>query len=1036
MSLTKISVHRPITTLMCSLVVLILGYTAFERLPIDLMPEFTYPTLTIEAVYDGAGPEEVETQIARPLEQAISTVSGVEQVASFVTEANCRVFARFAWGTDLDEAASDMRARVDRARRGLPDEVDAPVVRKYNSNDRPLLFVSYQLGDKEDLITASQYAEETLLPMLERIEGVAAARIRGHHRREIQINLDRHKLESLNMSVNEVVEALRRESINQPAGNYEQGNIQLLVRSKGEFQNITEMKQSVVRSDDKSMIRLIDVADVIDGEEERTERTRVNGVPGIMFMIYKQTGANTVEVSDKIHEEIENYNRSSQDGTLVLQFDRADFIRDSIANMQQTGLYGMALAVVVLFVFLQNLRSTFVIAISIPLAILATIVLIYFKGYTLNLVTLGGLTLGIGLLVDNSIVVIESIFRKIDDGMEIREAAVKGTNEVASAIVASTLTTLIVFLPLLFIEGRTGITLEQMAWVVSFSLFCSLISSLSLTPVLTAYWLKNYSAASSSETKEPFSLLRPIHRLNSAVINVMEATYRVTLGLCLRHANPVGFALLLAFSLCVGLMPRIGTEYFPETDEGDLIIIARMASGIQVEQLNEQALALEKLIQTGVKEEKLVTTTVGGTANDADDWNESIYRVKFPKKSERTRTIEEIRKEMADKIGAMPGMKVTVRTNSQSGMSMIISNNSNAGKLQLEIRGHNTDTAERIAERLVTRLETIPGLINVEADKQNRRPEMSARINREKASLMGVSVSDISQALETSVKGTQAIVYREDGDEFNVLVRLDPDDRKKITDVEQVGVRSGSGAIVPLRNLIEFEQEEVPMNIRRNDKERVLDVHADVEERDLGSVVEDVTREINEMDLPVGYSIHIAGNWKEQQESFRALTFGLCLAVVLMYMVMASQFESLWDPLMILSALPLGVIGVVLTLWLTNTTLNVQSFIGLIILSGIVVNNAIVLVDYLNQLRRDNKFDSLDELILHGSIRRFRPIMMTTLTTILAMLPIAFGWGEGSEVQAPMARVVVGGLISGTLITLIAIPLIYRTSCRWINRSV
>ncbi|MCA9039370.1 MAG: efflux RND transporter permease subunit [Planctomycetaceae bacterium] len=1035
MSLTKLSVHRPVTTLMGSLVVLILGYVALQRLPIDLLPDFTYPSLTIQAVYTGAGPEEVESEIAKPLEQAVSTVSGVERVATYVTEANCQVVAQFAWGTDLDEAASDMRARVERARRGLPDEIEAPVVRKYDSNDSPLLFVSYQLGENEDMINASLYAEETLLPILERIEGVAAARIRGNHRREIQINLDRHKLQALNMGVNEVVDALRRESINQPAGNYEQGNIQLLVRSKGEFQSLKEMEQSIIRSDENSVIKLMDVAEVIDGEEERTERTRINGVPAILFMVYKQTGANTVQVSDEIHAAIEEYNSSSQKGTLVLQFDRADFIRDSIRNMQRTGLYGMALAIVVLFVFLQNVRSTLVISISIPLAILATVVLLYFKGFTLNLVTLGGLTLGIGLLVDNSIVVIESIFRKIDDGLEIKQAAIEGTNEVASAIIASTLTTLIVFLPLLFIEGRTGITLEQMAWVVSFSLFCSLVSSLSLTPVLTAYWLKKHPGGPNVGEQKSFFLLRPIHRLNAGLINLLEACYRGVLRLCLRFVSPTSFVLLLTFSLCIGLMPRIGTEYFPDTDEGDLIVIARMASGIQVDQLNEQALKLEKRIHDGIDEEKLIATTVGGSASNANDWNESIYRVKFPRKSDRTRGIEEIRKEMADKIGSLEGMKVTVRVNSQSGMNMIISGGGNSGKLLMEVRGHDIDTAERIADRLVDRLEKIPGLINVEADKQDKRPEMSARINREKASQMGVSVSDISQALETSVKGTQAIVFREDGNEFNVLVRLNPSDRRKISDVEQVGVRSTSGSIVPLRNLIEFEREEVPMNIVRYDKERILQVDADVEERDLGSVVKDVSREINAMDLPPGYSIHIAGNWKEQQESFQALTFGLILAVILMYMVMASQFESLWDPLMILVALPLGVIGVVLTLWLTETTLNVQSFIGLIILAGIVVNNAIVLVDYLNQLRRSGEFSNLDELILHGSIRRFRPIMMTTLTTVLAMLPIALGWGEGSEVQAPMARVVVGGLISGTLITLIAIPLIYRTSCRWFSQG-
>ncbi|MEZ6047777.1 MAG: efflux RND transporter permease subunit [Planctomycetaceae bacterium] len=1029
MSLTKLAVHRPVTTFMCSVVVLILGYIALIRLPIDLLPDFTWPVLSIQAVYPGAGPEEVESQIAKPLELAISRVPGVDKVASYVNEGSCELVAYFTWGVDLDEATSDMRARLERVKQDLPEGVEPPVVRKYNSNDRPVMFVTYQLGPEEELLNASRYAEETLMPMLERVEGVAAVRLKGQHRREIQINLDRHKLQALNMGVNEVVDALRRESINQPAGNYEQGNIQLLVRSKGEFESLDELEQSIVRSDEQSVIKLIDIAEIIDGEEERTERARINGEPGLIMMIYKQADANTVELSDSIHEEIERYNNSSQKGNLVPQFDKAEFIRDSIKNMEQSGLYGMLLAILVLFVFLQNLRSTLVISVSIPLAILATIILIYFKGFTLNLVTLGGLTLGIGLLVDNSIVVIESIFRKLDEGLDAKAAAVEGTNEVASAILASTLTTLIVFVPLLFIGGQTGITLKQLAWVVSFSLLCSLVSSLTLTPMLTAYWVKHNPDKVTAPRKR-FSPLKPVHRLNAGMVAFCERIYQFVLNFSFRHAGSVSFALLLCFSLCIGLMPRIGTEYFPETDDGEILVIARMASGIQVEQLDQKSLQLEKLIQGNMHENMLVAATVGGDADEASSWSRAMFRLQFPRKSDRNRGIDEIRRELSDKIGALPGMKITVRTNSQSAMQQVISGGGDGG-VQLEIRGHDLGVSDKISQRMVERMEEIPGLVNIDPIRQEVRPEMSARINRAKASLMGVSVSDISQALETAVKGTQAIVYREDGDEFNVLVRLTQSDRKKITDVEQVGVRSASGAIIPLRNLIEFEKDEVPLNIRRFDKERIMLINADVEDRDLGSVVKDIEHEISQLDIPPGYSVMVAGTWKDQQESFQALTFGLALAVLLMYMVMASQFESIWDPLMILIALPLGVIGVVLALWLTGTTLNVQSFIGLIILSGIVVNNAIVLVDYLNQLRRRGEVTDLEEMIKLGSVRRFRPIMMTTLTTVLAMLPIAFGWGEGSEVQAPMARVVVGGLISGTLITLIAIPLLFRLTCRW-----
>jgi HAE1 family hydrophobic/amphiphilic exporter-1 len=1028
LSLVRFAVARPITTLMGCLMVVLLGTVALTRLPIDLLPDITYPTVTVTTLYEGAGPAEIETLITRPLEQTLGSVHGLERLMSSSYEGISNVRVQLRWGTNIDEAMGDARAKVEMARRYFPQGVQPPYVQRYDVSDSPIIFVGLT-GDL-DPVHLTRLAEQTILPRLESVDGVARVRVRGGLRREIQVNLDRTKIEALNLSVAEVVDVLRRENVNQPAGSFSEGDRHLLIRPRGEFRSLAEIGDTMVREHDGANVRIRDIANIVDGTEEQTEVTRVNSKPGLLLSVFRQAGFNAVDVSDNLRRRIDEINASLTDAELAVRIDRSEFIRQSVGSVKEAAISGMVLTVLILVLFLQNVRSTLVVLVSMPLSILATFVMIYLKGYTLNMISFGGLALGIGMLVDNSIVVLESIFCKRDEGLEPKLAAIEGTREVATAILASTLTTTIVFVPLIFIEGLTGVMLHQMAWVVSFSLFCSLIASLTVTPTLAAYWLgRSYNPiAAGNQTERDRNVpiwrraLTRLATVGQAANHGLQAGYQRLLGGCLRHAAPVGVVLTTAFALTIGLVPRIGSEFFPKTDEGDMTVMGRMAPGIHLDRLDADTRAVERVVNDSLPERATTSTIVGGTAEESFNWNRSYVRVALVPRSRRSRGVEEVRKDLESKIGKIPGMEVRVVARTEAMLAQMLG--AGGSDIVVEVRGHQLETAEQIADNVENAMHRVPGLVNIEVVKQDRRPELAAIIDRAKAGLLGVSVREVTQTLETTIRGTEATVYREGGDEFKIRVRLAESDRNRMSDVEMVGVSTPGGRILPVKNLVSFRHDQGPVSIERLDRQRVLFVAANVEDRDLQSAVGDLKRELNTMKLPENFSIDIAGAWKERQRSFDSLQIGFVIAVLLMYMVMASQYESLLDPLLILVTLPLAAIGVILMLLFTGTTFNVQSYIGCVMLSGIVVNNAIMMVDYFQQLRRAEPDADVDTLIVRSGGRRLRPVLMTKLTAALGMLPMAFGWGEGGEFQAPLARALIGGLTTGTLITLLAVPLL------------
>lgn len=1018
MLLTRVAVHRPITTLMVALVVALLGVLAVDRLSVDLLPRVDYPTISVKTLYRGAAPEEIETLLTRPLEQALSSVKGTEELSSISAEGSSEIRVRMIWGADLDVAINEMQQAVQRIQQRLPDGIEGPYYRRYDESDSPIIYLG--LESQLPPIETTRRAETEIVPELEKLAGVGLVRLRGAVRREIQVDLDRQKLEALNLGVNEVVEAIDRQNVNQPAGDFNEGNVQRLVRSHGEFQSLDEISQTVVREHAGAIVQVRDVGRVHDGFEERTDVSRVDGQEGLLIYVNKQSDANTVAVSRSVRRAVEDLNTRLSGLHLKIRVDKSEFVVQSISNIRRSAVFGMSLAAVVLLVFLRSFRSTIVIGLSMPFSVLATFVLLYFRGFTLNMVSFGGLALGMGLLVDNSIVVLEAIYRRIEEGEEPRVAAVEGTSEVGSAIVASTLTTLTVFLPLVFIGGMTGLLLHQLAWVVCFALACSLLASLTLTPMLAAHW-----GLRRSPKRRDWK--RRLEQRTRLLFGRVERLYEQVLHWALARPGRVLWSLLLVLSAVIGLCPRIGTEFMPKADEGDLRVRAHMAPGIQLEHLHRQARRIESVIISSIPDEERMTVAafIGGDRDDADDWNECWLRIQLVPRSQRARTAEEIRTDLARSLGPLPGMRVRVEAQTEMMLARMLS--FGGGDIEVEVRGHDLERTGRLADVVARQMEEIPGLINVNVERADRRPELAVHVDRVKASLLGVSVKDISQTLETTIRGTEATLFRDEGDEFNVLVRLQDSDRDRLPDIERVGVSTASGRVIALRDLVRFDTGTAPLQISRNSRQRVLQVSADVTDRDLGGVVRDLQVALSGQEWPSGFGYRIVGDWEEQQKSFDELTRGLVLAVVLMYMVMASQFESLRDPLIILVTIPLGAIGVILTLILTGTTLNAQSFIGIVMLAGIVVNNAIVLVDCINQHRSADPTGNMTAVVIKGSVRRFRPILMTTATTVLAMVPMALGWGEGGELQAPMARVVIGGLLSGSLITLLAIPVV----CCW-----
>ncbi len=1012
MSLPEFSIKRPVTVLMGCVIALLLGGIAFVQIPVDLMPETEYPTITVSALYPGVAPAEMETLVARPLEEAMASAPNVEELTSTSNEGQASVRVKFEYGMDLDEAANELRARIDRNRNRLPDDMEPPMMYKFDTAQFPIMFITVR-AENMDAKELRHFAEKSVQYRLERAPGVAQARVSGGLRRQIHVDLDLKKLQALNLSVSDVVTRLRQENQNIPVGPVNEGRYEVLVRSQGEFTNLDDILDVGVATRGSVPVYLRDIASVEDSHEEIRYIVKVNFEPAVRMFVYKQSGANTVKVSDAMWAEAREIETDHPGVTLEATWDSAQFIRASIANVQNATLVGAGLAVFVLLFFLRSFSSTLIIGAAIPVSVIATFALMYFNGFTLNTVSFGGLALGVGMLVDNSIVVLENIFRHREEGQSNMRAAIDGSNEVALAITASTMTTVAVFVPVVFIGGMSAETFKQLAYVVSFALLCSLIISITVVPSLSARFLRAGSAGKRT------GLAGWIGRVQDKLGDM----YAGTIGWALDHRLIVVSTAVLLFAGSMYIIPLIGVELQPEVDEGQIQVDLELEPGTRVNVTDSVMERMARIINENVPEAMYIMTEAGSNSSYYyRGTNSGRLRIDLVPRAERDRNARDVVNQLRPLLSAEPGMIVQVRVSSGT----FRRGDGDGERLTVEVRGHDPDVTQELSEQVREAMVTTEGVASALISRRPGTPEMLVRVDRAKATSMGLQVSEISQTLETAIGGSRASMFREDGDEYDILVRLKEEDRLSVEKVGEVPVTMRDGSTIPAQALIRMNRQEGPIEIRRKDQQRIVVVSGTLGDRDLGSIVGDLQEKIRNINKPRGYEVVVGGEYEEQQEAFQAMTFAALLALVLVYMVMASQFESLRDPFIILFSIPLAAIGVITSLLITETTFNMQAFLGVIVLVGIVVNNAIVLIDYTNRLIRDHGM-ALREAVVTAGKRRLRPILMTTSTTVLGLLPMSLGIGEGSELQAPMARVVIGGLVTSTLITLVFIPVVYFT---------
>jgi len=1017
MNLPGFSVRRPIFTTMVVLIIITIGSVSLDRLRIDYLPTIELPTLDIRTNYEGASPEVMERLVTQILEEIVATVPGVEEMSSQSSEGRSSISVRFVWNTDIDTAALDVTSKIEDEINELPDNIVRPRIRKFDIGSFPVVL----LGISSDLdpVELTQLIENQIRYRFARIPGVAQVDVWGGFDREVRIELDPDRIKALGLPFDKVIKAIRDANLELPAGKIEMGRFEVTLSLPSEFVDMNQIRDTIISNQDGTLIRLSQIAEVKDTYTKLRRIIRVNGRRGIRVAIRKQANANTVEVSRQILSEIESANKAFPRIRIVPVINQGNFIERSIANVTKSVLYGGGLAIVVLLFFLRSITSTLIISLSIPISLVATFALIYFGGFTLNLMSLGGLALGVGMMVDSSIVVLENIYRRKNEYNEHPvEGSVKGAMEVSSAIVASTLTTLVIFLPLVFVRGVSGILFQELAYVVMFSLVCSLLIALSLVPMLSARFMTTQNRNKDFESTIVGRLSKGSDRLYQKFSN----QYRDFLLGVLNHRFIAVLTAVAALAGSLLLVPYIGTEFIPPSDEGEIRVTGEMELGTRLDLIDRQSRIMERIVSDSVPEAVSSVVSVGASGRRPNAMSRSQINLSLTPSMERQRSNTQIAIDLRKSLdGKIPAMKIRTRApQGQFLLERILGGNDG---LTIEVIGFELFILEALARKVSEAINDIPGITDVETDKLDGIPRQEVRIDRDKIGDLGLSVSDVAKAIETAVAGSNAGEFRVDGNSYRIFVQLKDAEKRSIDEILDLTLTTASGNLVPLKSFVTTQPGIGPILIDRRNQQRQVRVVANIAGRDMGSVATEAQMRLDQIPRPVGYDLRVSGAWEEQKKSFNELTVSLVLALMLVYMVLACQYESLINPLVVMVSVPFAAVGVLITLFLTETTLNLQSYIGCIMLGGIVVNNAILLVDQANRLVQ--KGSLVRDAVAEAGRRRLRPILMTTLTTILALVPLAMGMGEGAQAQAPLARAVIGGLTGSTLITLVLIPAVY-----------
>ncbi len=1044
MFLPKFAIKRPVTVFMIFIMLIILGVISFTQLSIDLMPDVSFPMVMVVTSYSGAGPSEIETMVTKPLEGSLAATKDVKNIFTYSLEEVCAIMMEFEWGTDMDVAASDVREKVDLVRWRLPEDVENPTIIKFDPSMMPILFLGLS-GESQSPAELRYLAEEVIEPRLERLDGVAAAMPIGGLEREIKVELNRARLEALGISVNLVIGAIGASNLNLPGGHLKFGQKDFLVRTTGEFSRPSQLENVIVSNHQSIPIYLKDVATIRDDFKEQTSVVRVGGGPGIMLLVQKESRANTVKVADKAKKALRDIQKVlPSDVEINIIMDSSKYIKLSVGNVEKSALEGGLLAIIIILLFLRSFSSTLIISVAIPISVLVTLILLYFGKMTLNITTMGGLALGIGRLVDDAIVVLENVFRHRQQGERPKEAAVIGASEVSTAVLAATVTTIIVFVPIFFVGGMVGILFRPMGYTVVISLAASYFVAMILIPLLTSKFLKVERVTVLGNPKK-FTLKGRLFNLGQKAFDAIDENYHKTVSWAIRHKTTVLLGVLGVLLITLPLLKFIGSEFTPETDEGQFEISVKMPVGTELKQTERVMAQIENIVAENVPELKTMMVRAGiegkGIAalsavfQDITGPHAATVRIGLVDRSERKRSIFEIMELLRGKLKDIPDANFNIRASGM--MSRMTSFGGASAPIVVEIRGYDLETARSLAVKVKEILKATPGSRDVRIEREEGLPELQIKIDRERVAALGLNLAQIAQTIQTNVGGKVASLFRDPklGKEYNILVQLREEDRRNLLDLDRIFITSYSGKQIPLSNVAEVVKAEGPVKIDRKNQERMLLVTSQAYGRPAGTVAAEVESKIKKnLKVPENFSVDVTGAYEDQQESFRILILALILAVVLIYMILAAQFESLFDPFIVMFSVPLGFIGVIWGLFLTGHTFSILSFVGMIMMVGIVVSNAILLVDYANILRRRGM--ELHEAVVQAGRTRLRPILMTSFTTMLALVPMALGLGEGGEVYAPMAVAVISGLFVSMAFTLVFIPTLYTIFEEKLKRKI
>jgi hydrophobe/amphiphile efflux-1 (HAE1) family protein len=1039
--LTRAALKNPVSVLMIAVVLAVLGWISLRRIPVDLFPEITVPIAVVGVVYPGAGPRDVEASLVIPLERALASVPNATHIESTARQGMAILRVYFDWGADINTGATDCIQKVQQIMSALPPGTQPPFVVKLDLSNMAVIGLTLS-GENMDDRELYELAYHTVLPQLERIPGVATVNISGGRVRQVNVLADRDALAARNLSCSDLTAAIAQANFLMPSGSLTVGDVEYNLFTDTQIDDVRRFEELPVKvgSDAEAAVLLRDVASVEDGGERLTNLVRVNGKRGVNLWVRKQPGANTVEVVDRVHAAIPRLRGIPQGVAVAPTFDQSQYIRASIDSLANEALMGAVLAILVIFLFLRSFRATLVIALSIPLSLLATFMLLFFIGrQSLNTFTLGGLALGVGRLVDDSIVVLENIFRHRARGEAPAPAAMAGAREVAMPVLASTIATMVVFLPVVFLSGIAKLLFIPLTLAIVFALAASYFVSMTVIPALSVRLMTAQGSASA-----PAGALARIRERWRRVFDGLESGYRALLRRMLRHRALAATGILVACAAPFLWLPRIGSAFFPETDESQIVAILRAPVGQRVERTNAELLELQSVVRKALGPENIVALVSdagvrqsGGGAIFGGNTgpHTGTLRIQLVPPERRPFGIEEaigrIRKVAGDRFA---GRRLLLDA---GGLVRRLLSFGSESPIDVEILGQDFEAARRLSSQVMAVVENTPGAADVRVSREEDYPEIDIQVDREKAGLLGLTTRDIAQGVLTSMAGNlnQPSVYSDPvtGKEYHVVVLLREQDRTSLSDLEGVPLSTRAGRVVELRTVAQVVPAAGPVQVDRKYQQRIVHVTANVVGRPLGDVAAEIERQLDDLARPAGFEIRLGGQREQQQESFRGLLLALGLALLLAYAAMATQFGSLLDPLIVMFSVPLGIAGVVAILALTKTPLSIMAYMGIIMMVGIVLSNGILLLEFANVQMRMGR-DRFEAVVEAGAVR-LRPILMTTLTTLLGLLPMAIGIGEGSESNVPLARAVVGGLSVSTLLTLVLIPILITVLRRRVRRD-